>query len=180
MEASLRRAPLLKEMDRLASEDKHCAACPGHCCTAVANSMQTTPLETLDVLNFLRASGRWTDELKLTLQANVAKFRLDQIPGNGRKNFLRRTYDCPFFAGSSLGCTLERTIKPYGCLGFNPTASKETQGDSCGSNQDLLAQREDVWATEAAENTKLKAQYSLWWEKLPLPLALLEAERQGM
>ncbi|MFP5458288.1 MAG: hypothetical protein ACLGG7_06105 [Bacteriovoracia bacterium] len=142
--------------------------------------MQTTPLETLDVLTFLRASGRWNDELKLILQANVSKFRLDQIPGNGRKNYLRRTYDCPFFAGSNLGCMLERTIKPYGCLGFNPTASNETKGESCGSNQELLAQREDMWTAEAAENTKLKDQYSLWWEKLPLPLALLEAERQGM
>lgn len=75
---------------------------------------------------------------------------------------------------------LERTIKPYGCLGFNPTASNETKGESCGSNQELLAQREDMWTAEAAENTKLKDQYSLWWEKLPLPLALLEAERQGM
>jgi hypothetical protein len=67
MEASLRRQPLLEEMQKLADNDKHCAACPGHCCTAIANSMQTTPLETIDVLNYLRSSGRWNEDLKRKL-----------------------------------------------------------------------------------------------------------------
>lgn len=180
MEASLRRQPLLEEMQKLADNDKHCAACPGHCCTAIANSMQTTPLETIDVLNYLRSSGRWNDELKDKLTATINKFRLDQIPGNGRKTYLRRTYDCPFFAGSNLGCTIPKEVKPYGCLGFNPSAPKEEKGDSCSSDQALLLKRESSWDGEVAENTKLKAAHQLWWDKLPLPLALLEAEKAGM
>jgi Fe-S-cluster containining protein len=180
MQPADRRQPLLSEMQRLADEGKHCAACPGHCCTAVANSMQTTPLETLDVLNYLKESGRWNDELKKTLSENVKKFRLDQIPGNGKRTYLRRTYDCPFFAGTQHGCTIPREVKPYGCLGFNPTASDETEGKSCASNQSLLLTREEKWLHEQTANAELRKKYSLWWEKLPLPLALLEADERNM
>jgi Fe-S-cluster containining protein len=177
MEASLRRQPLLDEMQKLADNGKHCAACPGHCCTAIANSMQTTPLETLDVLNYLRESGRWSEELKIKLSDTIKKFRLDQIPGNGRKNYLRRTYDCPFFAGSNLGCTIPKEVKPYGCLGFNPSAPREENGDSCSSDQQLLLAREAAWSDEVNENIKLKSNHKLWWDKLPFPMALLELEK---
>lgn len=179
MQPAERRQPLLTEMQRLADEGKHCAACPGHCCTAVANSMQTTPLETQDVLHYLRESGRWTEELKTELRASVTKFRLDQIPGNGKRSYLRRTYDCPFFAGKNHGCTIPREVKPYGCLGFNPTDINESEGKSCGSDQNLLARREEVWTEELSENKRLREKHKLWWEKLPLPLALLEAEQAG-
>ena len=174
-----RRLPLLNEMQRLADEGKHCAACPGHCCTAVANSMQTTPLETQDVLHYLRQSGQWTAELKTKLRQTVQKFRLDQIPGNGKRSYLRRTYDCPFFDGKNLGCTIPREVKPYGCLGFNPSATFESEGKSCGSDQALLARREESCSAEAQTNTELREKHMLWWEKLPLPLALLEADQAG-
>lgn len=179
MQPAERRQPLLTEMQRLADEGKHCAACPGHCCTAIANSMQTTPLETQDVLHYLRETGRWTEELKIELRASVTKFRLDQIPGNGKRSYLRRTYDCPFFAGKNHGCTIPREVKPYGCLGFNPSAMNESEGKSCGSDQSLLARREEVWAEELSANKQLREKHKLWWEKLPLPLALLEAEQAG-
>lgn len=180
MQPAERRQPLLSEMQRLADEGKHCAACPGHCCTAVANSMQTTPLETQDVLQYLRQSGRWSEELKTKLRETVQKFRLDQIPGNGKRNYLRRTYDCPFFEGKNHGCTLPREVKPYGCLGFNPTAANESEGKSCGSDQKLLATREDIWKGEQDANTELMKLHSMWCEKLPLPLALLDAEERGL
>ncbi len=179
MQPSERRQILLHEMQRLAAEDKHCAACPGHCCTAIANSMQTTPLETEDVLTFLRESGRWTEELKTQLRATVTKFRLDQIPGNGKKNFLRRTYDCPFFAGQSLGCTLPREVKPYGCLGFNPSTPGEREGKSCSSDQNLLLKREISSPDEEQQNLELRQQHGLWWDKLPLPWALLERDQSS-
>lgn len=179
MQAKERRLLLLAEMDQLAREGKHCAQCPGHCCTAVANSMQTTPLETVDVLDYLRQEGRWTPELKEKLRENIKKFRLDQIPGNGKRNYLRRTYDCPFFAGKNLGCTLSRDIKPYGCLGFNPTEPNEAEGKSCGSDQELLLKREELWSGEQLKNEQLRQKYKLWWDKLPLPWALLELEQSG-
>jgi len=180
VQAPLRRKIILAEMDNLNSKGINCSACPGHCCTAVANSMQTTPLETQDVLNYLRESGRWTMELKQKLQATVDKFRLDSIPGNGKRSYLRKTYDCPFFEGKSHGCTIPREVKPYGCLGFNPSAPHETEGKSCSSDQSLLLKRESAHPEESSVNTDLSKKYQLWWEKRPLPLALLEAEKSGM
>lgn len=169
MEAASRRALLLNEMDRLSDGGITCAQCPGHCCTSLANSMQTTPLETRDVLEHLKATGRWNEELRSQLRATVAKFRLDHIPGNGRRNFLRKTYDCPFFAGQNLGCTLAKEIKPYGCLGFNSGTAGETEGTSCASDQSLLRRQGE--ALQAVDHSLGKV-----WEKLPLPLALLEFE----
>jgi Fe-S-cluster containining protein len=177
---SKRREIILEEMKNLGTKNINCINCPGHCCTSIANSMQTTPTETLDVLNFLRSENRWTSELKAKLQETITKFRLDQIPSNGKKNFLRRTYDCPFFAGSNLGCTIAIDAKPYGCLAFNPSAPNESEGKSCASDQKILKQREDENPDELSENQKIRDQYQIWWEKLPLPLALLEMEKLGL
>lgn len=180
MQASIRRKIILDQMNSLNAKGINCFNCPGHCCTSVANSMQTTPLETQDVLDYLRQTQRWTEELKLKLNTNVDKFRLDSIPGNGRRNYLRKTYDCPFFEGKSLGCSIPQEVKPYGCLGFNPTEPHESEGKSCGSDQNLLKEREKSLSNESQLNIDLKTKHALWWDKLPLPLALLEAERSGM
>ena len=123
--------------------------------------MMITPLETEDIMTYLKAAGRFTEELKVRLAETVKRFRLDvPPPGNGRRGFLRRTYDCPFFEGKNLGCSLPREVKPYGCLGFNPTTSNESEGVSCNSNQTLLAKREDLFPEATLD-------------KLPLPVALL-------
>ncbi len=180
MQAPIRRKIILDQMDALNAKSINCFSCPGHCCTAIANSMQTTPLETQDVLDYLRESGRWNEELKQKLQQTVDKFRLDSIPGNGKRNYLRKTYDCPFFEDKSLGCSIPKEVKPYGCLGFNPTAPNESEGKSCGSDQLLLLKRESAHPEESRLNADLSKKYHLWWEKLPLPLALLEAEKSGL
>lgn len=180
MQAATRRKVILDQMDSLQEKGINCFNCVGHCCTAVANSMQTTALETQDILHYLRESQRWTDELKEKLQANVQKFRLDAIPGNGKRNYLRKTYDCPFFEGKSLGCSIPKEVKPYGCLGFNPTQPLETEGKSCRSDQKILIQREESCSEEFLLNNEIKQKFKLWWDKLPLPLALLEAEKSGM
>ena len=157
------RQILLDEMDALNARGVNCFACPGHCCTSVANSMMVTPYETQTIVTYLKEAGRWTDELKAALRETVRRFRLDvPMPGNGKRGYLRRTYDCTFFAGKSLGCTLPREIKPYGCLGFNPTLPGEAEGKSCKSDQCLLQRREDA----APDNSG---------EKLPLPVALLQS-----
>jgi hypothetical protein len=129
--------------------------------------MQTTPLEAQDVLDYLKASGRWTEELRATLRETVRRFRLDHDPGNGKRSFLRRTYDCPFFAGGQLGCTIPSEVKPYGCLGFNAAAAAVTAGEGCHSDQALLARQDS--AASAVDH-----RLGVSWEKLPLPLALLQ------
>lgn len=161
LDAYERRKILLNEMDALNASGVNCFNCPGHCCTSVANSMMVTPWETADIMGHLQAFNLVTDELRSRLEDTVKRFRLDvPLPGNGRRGYLRRTYDCPFFAGKNLGCTLPREVKPYGCLGFNPKAPGETLGTSCSSNQALLQYREETAPDQSGE-------------KLPLPVALL-------
>ena len=120
-----------------------------------------TPWETQDVMGFLTTNNLLTSELKIRLLETVRKFRLDgPILGNGRRSYLRRTYDCPFFASKSLGCTLPKEVKPYGCLGFNATLPNESEGKSCTSNQAVLLKRDELAPDVSGE-------------KLPLPVALL-------
>ncbi len=176
-EAALsRRAALIQTMSQLEEKGVHCGACSGVCCTFVANSVQATPLETLEILNWLRDRGALDDALKQTLQATIQKYRLDQdAPGDGSRQFVRRTYTCPFFGMAPGGCGLSRSVKPYGCLGFNAMAPGVQDGENCGSNIALLEEREDAFAeTEARANRRIQEQYSLKWEKKPMPAALMD------
>jgi Fe-S-cluster containining protein len=161
-----RRQIILSEMNALDERGVNCASCTGVCCTSFANSMQTTPLETQDVLTYLQASGRWNEELRKKLQATVSKFRLDHSVGNGKRSFIRRTYDCPFFAGGSLGCTIPAEVKPYGCLGFNPSVASSKAGEGCESDQSLLKKQSDVLK-------EVDHEIGFQWTKLPFPVALL-------
>ncbi len=155
-----RRAELLHHMRHLASEGKSCAACSGVCCTFVANSMRITRAEALDMRESLQAQGRWNSTLFEQLRECVRRYRLDHEPGDGRRS-LRRTYTCPFFAGTTLGCTLPPTHKPYGCLAFNPRRSGLTEGGDCASDQSLLRRQAEAFPDADP------------FPPLPIPLALL-------
>ncbi len=174
-EPRTRRQLLIDEMAVLEAEGRHCAQCSGVCCTLVANSMMTTPLETAELLRYLHASERWTEATRARLEATVRHFRLDQEPpGNGRRSFSRRTYTCPFFGDQALGCSISRSAKPYGCLGFNPRTAGQTEGGDCASDQGLLSLREQQFLEqERAHNEVIAKKLELDWEKLPMPLALL-------
>ncbi len=172
--ARLRRAPLIAEMSRRSARGHTCAGCSGVCCTFVANSMQTTPLETADLLCHLHREGRLTRSLKDVLGEVVRRYRLDvDVPGDGRRQFLRRTYTCPFFSGERLGCTISRWAKPYGCLAFNATMRDVREGEGCVSDQGLLGSRESLAETRSAK--AVGDMLAASWAKLPMPLALLRA-----
>ena len=167
---------------RMTSEEKsgvNCFSCSGVCCTFIANSMMTTPLETAEILCWLHEQGRLDDELIQQLENNVRRYRLDQSPpGDGKRAFMRRTYTCPFFTPGPKGCGLSRSVKPYGCLGFNPNRPDQTEGGDCASDQDLLAERERQFeADETKHNEQLRERFALDWQKLPMPFALLELIR---
>lgn len=171
----VRRQVLIDEMAILEEKGVHCFKCTGECCTFTSNSMQTTVLETLEVVIYLFEQKRVTDELIKNLELNVKRYRLDSVPGNGQRSFMRRTYTCPFFMGKSKGCSLSRSIKPYGCLGFNPNVGGQTEGGNCVSNIKTLEQREKEFEIlEQKLNQNLKEKLDLHWEKLPFPVALLE------
>jgi hypothetical protein len=177
----LRRSLLIKAMDDLESEEVHCQNCPGTCCTFFGNSMQMTLSETWDLYDYLVDEGQWTQELKAKLEKCVSDFRLLNRPSTGGGQLMRKTYTCPFFTETALGCPLPKTVKPYGCLGFNPKLKNEESGKSCGANQEILEQREESFNQfnqEEQLNLELKEILSIPWDKESIPVALLELDRR--
>lgn len=148
----------------------------------MANSMQTTPLETVEVVNWLKDQGRIDQDLIDKLKKCIADFRLDVEISTGRNSSFRRTYTCPFFKDQSLGCSIAPEVKPYGCLGFNPKKANIVDGEDCISNIELLNERDLMFSVlEQTENAKLVKELSLSWGKLPFPNALLDVmERKDL
>lgn len=136
--------------------------------------MMTTPLETCEILLWLLQENKKTDLLKEKIQTTVSYYRLDQLVGHGRRSFLRRTYTCPFFNHSELGCPLPVEVKPYGCLAFNSHHPTNKADENCYSEKEVLIAREESNAEyELRTNDFLKNKYNLWWDKLPMPFALI-------
>lgn len=171
--APLRRANLIAEMKHLAAAKIDCYNCTGTCCTQVANSMQVTPLEAIEIL--LSIDPLDILNLKVKLQETVAQFRLDHEIFTGKKGVttLRKTYTCPFFTEGPKGCGVKKEFKPYGCLGFNPRLESDN-GTQCTSNTDLLEKREmNFIKAEDEINQKIRSELKLDWIKKDIPRALL-------
>ena len=175
LSAESRRAPLLDRMEELDQQKKNCAGCQGTCCTFVANSMQITPIQALDIYAYLRETKKWSEELIRLLKQTVRDYRLDYEIALRKGLNLRRTYTCPFFADGPYGCSLPKEIKPYGCLGFNPTRPGVTEGENCGSEKSYLERREILGEQEGEEtlNARFNQIPGLEWKKLDIPRALL-------
>ena len=171
-----RRGPLLEQMRNLEEVGIDCSNCTGRCCTFEANSVQTTPMETADIYFGLLEKGKINEDLVNRLETVIRSYRLDrEVPGNAKRNYIRRTYTCPFFKHESLGCDLSLKIKPYGCLGFNALEKGIKDGENCSSDQELLLERENKSSqVESSVNLKLKEALNLEWDKRPMPVALLE------
>lgn len=168
-----RRAPLLQAMGSLAQRGVGCGSCTGTCCTFVANSMLVTPLEALDLAEYLLTTGRAGEELTVRLEESVARFALDRpMAGDGKRSFSRRRYTCPFFGDKKLGCSIAAESKPYGCLAFNARSAGVRDGEDCASDQEGLAGQESE--NEAAENAAVKERLKITWEKESIPTALLD------
>ncbi len=170
-----RRGLLLEEMKFLDRNKINCSECKGKCCSAVANSMQCSPIEAMDISLWLEKNGYWSDQLIEKLKKCISDYRLDYEISTTRGEAFRRTYECPFFNYSSAGCFLAPQVKPYGCLGFNPNSEGVKDGENCSSSLALLKRREDKWEKkEKILNQKLIEELLLLWDKLPLPLALIK------
>lgn len=163
-----RRKKLIDHMHSLEASDNNCLQCPGTCCTFEANSMQVTPIEAHDILAHLKNNDLHRPELKNKLQQTVQTYRLDKMLSTGGKSSLRRTYTCTFFNQKELGCGLPKDIKPYGCLAFNAHHQTIKAKEYCFSDKELLDK------DESKINSRIIKTWNLWWEKLPLPLALIE------
>jgi len=165
----MRRDKLIKAMDEAEAKGISCAGCAGTCCTFEANSMMVTPLEAIELMEYLRTNAMLTPELKSRLEKTVQTYRLDHAPGNGKRSYLRKTYTCTFFGFKELGCPLPREVKPYGCLAFNTHHTELKAGEHCYSDKELLSEIDDEKI-----NAELRAKHGITWEKSPLPTALLD------
>ncbi len=170
----IRREKLILAMKGKKNQGINCQSCTGLCCTFRANSMQMTPVETVDLLLFLEKEGRLTKELSDQLSQTIKDYRLNYHLDTGNGQGLRRTYTCPFFQEGPKGCSIDPSYKPYGCLGFNPSLSGESEGLSCYSDIKLLEEREKLYRDdEELKNQELRQLLDLDWDKLPIPMALL-------
>lgn len=136
--------------------------------------MMVTPIEAFDLLSYLKTSGLLSNELKEKMQETIKTYRLDREISTGKGSTLRRTYTCPFYTNSEFGCPLPRDIKPYGCLAFNSHHETEKTAEHCYSDIELLSSREKDFHLEEELNKELKDKFNLYWEKLPMPVALVE------
>lgn len=170
-----RRESLISTMASKEEAGIHCFKCEGFCCTYSHNSMQVDPLQALELLEGLEKQGRLDDNLMNLLSKNIEQFRLDKDFGFSPGKTLRRFYTCPFFKNESLGCSISREIKPYGCLAFNANEKDVAVEGKCSSSiGDLMTREKSYEDGEAKVNTQLRKDLSLWWDKLPLPVALVD------
>lgn len=170
-----RRIDLCNQMMMLENKGIDCFNCTGICCSFIANSMQVTPLEAIEIILYLNKEERLTTALIEKLKETVSDYRLDYHLDTGNGKDLRRTYNCPFYTPGSKGCALSRSIKPLGCLAFNPGKLNTKEGEACAPGFELLEKNDEIWGKVVGElNQKIRIELNLYWEKLPLPLALLE------
>jgi hypothetical protein len=174
MDSRARRAILLKTMDDLENQGISCRGCAGNCCTYEANSMMVTPLEALEVLHFLNSSPMKTMDLKDKMLQTIKQYRLEHPAGPRGKTLVRKTYTCPFFNHQELGCPLPREIKPYGCLAFNAHDLEKKASEFCFSDLEIQKKRAQDFGWEDQKNLSLQEKFKIFWEKTPLPLALVE------
>jgi Fe-S-cluster containining protein len=172
--SDLRRKILNQQMQKLISSGKDCFSCVGHCCTFEHNSMRVSPLEAMDVVNYLDKNNRINESLVKELEDCIRQFRLDKELFVRRDQELRRYYTCPFYKKDKLGCTIGKHHKPYGCLAFNPREEEVSVAGHCHSYSEVLEQRDDLYnAKEKQLNLKLKTDYQIYWDKKDLPSAVL-------
>jgi hypothetical protein len=170
-----RREVLIKEMSKLEDQKKDCFSCSGMCCTYEYNSMLVTPIECFEMLNYLVEEDRVNQELVTRLKSNIAQYRLDKDMYSTKGKEFRRYYTCPFFKNENKGCSISRSSKPYGCLGFNPNEESINTPGKCGSNLENLQSREDEFCSEeSVANEYLSKELKLYWDKKPISVALVE------
>lgn len=135
--------------------------------------MLLTPLEAYELFNYLKTSGLLTQELKDKLNTAITTYRLEPKYPKMR-SYLRKTYTCPFFGHMELGCPLPREIKPYGCLAFDSHHIELKASEHCYSEIELLEERERRHPEEAELNQQIQKDFNIFWEKSPIPNALLD------
>ena len=169
----IRRKELIDEMLQNEDAGYDCLKCSGMCCSYQANSMHITSLEALEILIKLESIDK-LENLKDVLLNNIDEFRLDKVLLTSRGNSFRRSYTCPFFK-EGLGCFIGKSLKPYGCIAFNPRKKEQANGGECLSNLLTQEKREKYfYEQEFKANEDLKRKYGIDLLKKSIPEKVLE------
>jgi Fe-S-cluster containining protein len=173
-----RREVLIDSMKNLKNSGINCQSCTGLCCTFISNSMQTDPIQTLELYQYLLTNEMWNEKLVQELNEVIRNNRLDYEISTGAGSSFRRTYTCPFYNKGPKGCSISPESKPFGCLGFNAFDEDVSGGENCKSDIEVLKKREDLFEeNEQKVNHYLKTTLNLYWDKLPMPVALIELDK---
>ena len=164
-----RRREILQQMGKQFAQNQNCSKCQGYCCTFEFNSMRMTPLEALDLYQYLKREKRINQDLIETLKATIKNYRLDYEIITGRGTLLRRNYTCPFFQAGAKGCSVAPEAKPYGCLAFNPEQENVSKPGFCSSQTELLQKMPDCHTS----NEEIRQRLGLNWQQESIPVALL-------
>ena len=113
----------------------------------------------------------------MVLSRRHTRLNIELSDGHGRR--MRKTYSCPFYNKGDKGCSISRSMKPYGCLAFNPSREDANGEEGCFSMTSLLENREDIFSLKENKcNLFLKEKLGLWWDKIEIPTALLEIHKK--
>ena len=111
------RRALIAKMRRKQKMAFSCVGCDGRCCTSLYNRMRITPLEARHIARYLsRIFGRdpsAREEILARLHESIRRFSL-------KRSEKPQAYTCPFFRTRGHLCMLPASVKPVGCLAFNP------------------------------------------------------------
>ncbi|MCT4641397.1 MAG: hypothetical protein N4A33_03805 [Bacteriovoracaceae bacterium] len=170
-----RRQILIDSMAKKENKGMDCKSCIGHCCTFEHNSMMPTAIEALELLGYLVKEKRLDQELINSLNNNKNSYRLDKDYVHGTNKQIRKFYTCPFFNSGSLGCSISRGAKPYGCLAFNPNEALVKKPGHCSSQKRLLEKRDQLFFEQEEQvNNYLTKELGIFWQKRNISMALLD------
>ena len=173
-DAHSRRHFINSKMFQINSKGFDCKSCSGMCCTYENNSMQVDPLQALELVGYLESKNLISKYIDKISQS-IKDYRLDKEVNLGKGRNLRRYYTCPFYQHQSCGCPIGTAHKPYGCLAFNPLEKNVSVEGKCQSDINVLEKRENTFSIiENEVNDYLREELHLYWEKLPMPVAVME------
>lgn len=171
-QAKNKRKNAIAFMHQLDSQKINCRKCVGTCCTFEANSMQITPLETIELIQFLIESKVDPIIIFEKMEMCIKEYRSEATYS---RPILRKNYTCPFFDIVTKKCQVSRHAKPLGCLAFNPIESNIQNGGTCTSKVDIL-HKTDLEFSQYDEkmNNIIKQIFKIYWTKAPIPIAIKE------
>lgn len=96
--------------------------------------MKISHEEAVTIGSYLREQGEeFKNKMLREIEQTIADYRLDKFIQMKSSLALRRYYTCSFYLETNgmRGCVLPRSVRPLGCLAFNPVKKNANQDVDC-------------------------------------------------